>query len=47
MENRHPKQVEDYTQANLVLILFNLLWLFFLCFTPLGAAGACSSWAPF
>ncbi|SNT12112.1 histidinol phosphate aminotransferase [Antarctobacter heliothermus] len=28
MENRHPKRVEDYTTANMVLIFVNLLWVF-------------------
>lgn len=27
MDQRHPKQVEDYTTANLVLIFVNLLWI--------------------
>lgn len=28
MEQRHPKRVEDYTTANLILIFVNLLWIF-------------------
>ncbi|MFZ7094032.1 histidinol phosphate aminotransferase [Primorskyibacter sp. 2E233] len=28
MENRHPKRVEDYTLANLILIFVNLMWIF-------------------
>ncbi len=28
MQNRHPQKVEDYTNANLVLILVNLFWVF-------------------
>jgi len=27
MDHRHPKRVEDYTTANLVLIFINLLWI--------------------
>ncbi|HKK98165.1 MAG TPA: histidinol phosphate aminotransferase [Marivita sp.] len=28
MQNNHPKRVEDYTTANLILIFVNLLWIF-------------------
>ena len=28
MDDGHPKRVEDFTGANLVLILMNLLWIF-------------------
>lgn len=28
MEDHHPRQVEDYTTASLVLIFINLLWIF-------------------
>ena len=28
MERNHPKRVEDYTTANLILIFVNLLWIF-------------------
>jgi uncharacterized membrane protein YdfJ with MMPL/SSD domain len=28
MRDNHPGRVEDYTGANLVLILVNLLWIF-------------------
>ena len=28
MENRHPKPVENYMTANLILIFVNLLWVF-------------------
>jgi hypothetical protein len=28
MRDRHPKQVEDYTAANLILIFVNVLWIF-------------------
>ncbi|MDJ0820764.1 MAG: histidinol phosphate aminotransferase [Paracoccaceae bacterium] len=28
MNSQHPKRVEDYTNANLVLIFVNLLWFF-------------------
>jgi hypothetical protein len=27
MENHHPKQVEDYMTANMILIFVNLLWI--------------------
>lgn len=27
MQHQHPKRVEDYTTANLILILVNLLWI--------------------
>jgi hypothetical protein len=36
MENRHPKRVEDYTNANLVLIFVNLLWLFAVLYATWG-----------
>jgi len=28
MNNRHPKPVEDYMTANMVLVFVNLLWIF-------------------
>jgi len=28
MERNHPKQVENYTNASLILIFVNLLWIF-------------------
>ena len=28
MQQKHPKRVEDYTNANLVLIFVNLMWIF-------------------
>jgi hypothetical protein len=28
MEHRHPKRVEDYTTANLIIIFVNMLWIF-------------------
>ncbi len=28
MDNHHPKPVEDYMTANMVLIFVNLLWVF-------------------
>lgn len=28
MDQRHPKRVENYTTASLVLIFVNLLWIF-------------------
>ena len=27
MQDSHPKRVEDYTTANLILIFVNLLWI--------------------
>jgi hypothetical protein len=28
MDDHHPKRVEDYTTASLILIFINLLWIF-------------------
>lgn len=36
MRDRHPKRVEDYTNANLVLIFVNLLWIFGLLWSTWG-----------
>ncbi|MGR3496597.1 DUF6498-containing protein [Citreimonas sp.] len=36
MNDGHPKRVEDYTNANLVLILMNLLWIFGVIWTHWG-----------
>ena len=39
MENHHRKRVEDYTNANLVLILVNLLWIFGVVWAHVGIGG--------
>lgn len=36
MENHHPKRVEDYTGATLLLLLVNLLWIFGFLWSQLG-----------
>ena len=36
MDHRHPKRVEDYTTANLVLIFINLLWIFGVIWAQFG-----------
>ena len=36
MEHRHPKRVEDYTTANLILIFVNLLWIFGVIWAQFG-----------
>ncbi|MCK0149182.1 histidinol phosphate aminotransferase [Marivita sp. S6314] len=38
MDQRHPKRVEDYTTANLILIFVNLLWIFGVIWATLGLA---------
>jgi hypothetical protein len=36
MGHNHPKQVEDYTTASLVLIFVNLLWIFGVIWAKFG-----------
>ncbi|SDY89033.1 histidinol phosphate aminotransferase [Citreimonas salinaria] len=36
MDDGHFKRVEDYTNANLVLILMNLMWIFGVIWTYWG-----------
>ncbi|WP_439123977.1 histidinol phosphate aminotransferase [Marivita sp.] len=36
MDQRHPKRVEDYTTANLILIFVNLLWIFGVIWASFG-----------
>lgn len=36
MSNDHPKRVEDYTTASLVLIFINLLWIFGVLWAKFG-----------
>lgn len=36
MRNQHPKRVEDYTNANLILIFVNLLWIFGVIWAQFG-----------
>lgn len=38
METKHPKRVEDYTTANLILLFVNLLWIFGVIWASLGFA---------
>ena len=33
---KHPKRVEDYTTANLILVFVNLLWIFGVVWSTLG-----------
>jgi hypothetical protein len=46
MEQNHPKRVEDYTTANLVLIFMNLLWIFGVIWANFGlVAVMLTGWA--
>jgi hypothetical protein len=36
MPDQHPKRVEDYTTANLILIFVNLLWIFGVIWASFG-----------
>lgn len=36
MERRQPNRVEDYTNANLVLIFVNMLWIFGVIWAKFG-----------
>ena len=36
MDRQHPRRVEDYTTANLVLIFVNLLWIFGVIWAKFG-----------
>ncbi|MDA7426517.1 histidinol phosphate aminotransferase [Thalassococcus lentus] len=36
MDSNHPKRVEDYTTANMVLLFVNLLWIFGAVWTAWG-----------
>jgi hypothetical protein len=38
MDSNHPKQVPDYTNANMVLLFVNLLWIFGVVWSTLGIA---------
>jgi hypothetical protein len=36
MEQRYPKRVENYTNASLIMLLVNLLWIFALIWVSFG-----------
>lgn len=38
MENHHPKPVEDYMTANMVLIFVNMMWIFVTIWSVWGIA---------
>lgn len=38
IDQRHPKRVEDYTTANLILIFVNLFWIFGVIWAHFGLA---------
>ncbi len=38
MDDHHPKRVEDYTTASLILIFINLLWIFGVIWAQFGLA---------
>ncbi|MCI5112735.1 MAG: histidinol phosphate aminotransferase [Marivita sp.] len=46
MDHHHPKRVEDYTTANLILIFINLLWIFGVIWAHFGlVAVILTGWA--
>ena len=46
MERQHPKRVEGYTNANLILIFVNLLWIFGVIWANFGiVAVILTGWA--